>query len=273
MMKWKIAVLLGAVLMVIGQAAAQEQTTFEYENISFSYPSDLTIGVEAIEYSELVPQLSDSPFSITPAYTEFFLADYNNNAEAFHEPRILIYPTYNFETFQNNDFPVFTINGQRTMLQTILADTPELNDYVPPLIGESDPFEILPMLPIFNAVQVFRSQPEYVDFQNGSGIRYITYYSQAINPIIDSELFYTFQGLTDDSAYYIAAILPIQSGVLPTVIDDGFDIDAFSATYTDYISELVNTLDGLEGEAFSPSLETLDGVITSLFIDEAQPED
>lgn len=48
-----------------------------------------------------------------------------------------------------------------------------------------------------------RSEPD------GGGIRYLTQFGQAAGLITNPELFYTFQGLTDDGAYYVAAVFPV----------------------------------------------------------------
>ena len=52
----------------------------------------------------------------------------------------------------------------------------------------------IPVLPVIPAAQVFHVKPQYLDFKNGSGVGFVTYYSQAVNPITAKDLFYTFQG-------------------------------------------------------------------------------
>lgn len=74
--------------------------------------------------------------------------------------------------------------------------------------------ENLPFLPTFNAGQVFHSNERPFAFQNGTGIRFLTQYAQAPYPVNNFSLFYTFQGLTNDGKYYVAAILPINAAFL-----------------------------------------------------------
>ena len=74
--------------------------------------------------------------------------------------------------------------------------------------------ENLPFLPAFNAAQTFHSNEQPLTFQNGTGIRFLTQYGQAPYPVNNNSLFYTFQGLTNDGAYYVAAILPINAAFL-----------------------------------------------------------
>ncbi len=80
-------------------------------------------------------------------------------------------------------------------------------------------------------------------------------------------LFYTFQGLTDDGATYIAAIMPVASSILPA---DGqvipSDTEAFIANWPSY---LINTRDQLNAEPvhrFTPNLAALDALFSSLRI-------
>ena len=42
------------------------------------------------------------------------------------------------------------------------------------------------------------SQVQYLDFKNGTGVRYLTQFDQGILPINNYELVYTYQGLTSD---------------------------------------------------------------------------
>jgi hypothetical protein len=67
----------------------------------------------------------------------------------------------------------------------------------------------MPFLPLFNAAQVMHTHVQYLDFKTGQGLRYLTMFSQGIVPINNNELIYTYQGLTSDRRYYVAAVLPV----------------------------------------------------------------
>ena len=123
--------------------------------------------------------------------------------------------------------------------------------------------DTLPLLPLINAAQVIHSQAKYLDFQNGSGVRFLTQYGQDIFPIVNQHLFYTFQGLTQDGAYYVAAAFPIDAAGIPDEPDIS-DWEAFSAGYQDYLAETVTQLDALSSDQFEPDLALLDSVIQSL---------
>ena len=63
-------------------------------------------------------------------------------------------------------------------------------------------------LPLMNAVQQMHTRVEYVQFKGGEGVSYLAQYAQGPVPVNNGELFYTFQGLTDDGEFYVSAILP-----------------------------------------------------------------
>ena len=77
------------------------------------------------------------------------------------------------------------------------------------------PDQEIPVLPVYNAAQVFRAQVQYVNMQNGAGVRFVTMYSQGLMPATNKDVFYTYQGLTSDGAYWVSAILPVNAAFLP----------------------------------------------------------
>jgi hypothetical protein len=125
----------------------------------------------------------------------------------------------------------------------------------------------LPLLPLTNSAQVFHAQVQYLDFDHIQGLRFISQHSQDQHPIMLSpELFYTFQGITDDGAYYVAAFFPLTTTVLPDTIEVD-DWDAFHANYDTYLSETTAILDQLLLTEFTPDITLLDAVVTSLWVE------
>ncbi|MGD1993185.1 MAG: hypothetical protein PVI59_08340 [Anaerolineae bacterium] len=97
-------------------------------------------------------------------------------------------------------------------------------------------------------------------------MRFLTEHAQYYAPINNTDLFYTFQGLTDDGAYYVAAILPVAHPSLPadsSQIPEA-DPDAFADTYDTYTSDVALQLVGYAASEFTPDLELLDAMIVSL---------
>ena len=153
---------------------------------------------------------------------------------------------------ESNEFFGTRIDG----LRELLATKPDL------------PADEIPVLPWINAAQVFRAQVSYLDFQNGSGVRFITHYRQDAAPVTDEEIFYTFQGLTDDGAYYVVASFPLSTAVLPDTLS--FESQEFrefeQKNYEEYLREQVRVLEVLPSGEFEPDLAILDDIVASLEI-------
>jgi hypothetical protein len=128
--------------------------------------------------------------------------------------------------------------------------------------------DTMPYLPLYNAVQVMHTQVAYLDFKNGRGVRYLTQFDQAPLPINNYELHYTFQGLTGDGKYYVAAVLPVNLPGLPA--DANVDLDNppanFMEDFPKYLSDTVEMLSGQPASAFTPDLSGLDAMMASLEI-------
>lgn len=92
----------------------------------------------------------------------------------------------------------------------------------------------------------------------------------------NTDLFYHFQGVTDDGAYYILAILPITVPLLAETSDGGAplpaggipypyfaDPDADMRVYYLSVSDLLNVT---PPDAFTPTISQLDLLIQSMRI-------
>jgi hypothetical protein len=205
--------------------------------------SDLAQG-KTIETVAAVQPNDESPYwEIMPEHLLVTLEDYPVNGHLM-KPQIFVYPVAELSEFNES-------SGQMVLdLQTLLNDQQ---------VKESMPF-----LPLFNAAQVMHSQVAFVDFKNGNGVRYLTQFDQAPIPLNNMELIYTFQGLTDDGSYYIAAILPVTHPDLPddnkVSSDQEYQVEVFIADMT----ESVEKLGQLPGTSFTPNLLKLDTLIQSI---------
>jgi hypothetical protein len=127
----------------------------------------------------------------------------------------------------------------------------------------------LPLLPVFNAAQIFYSQAAVVQFQNGKGVRYLTEYAQSFAPINNKDIFYTFQGLTADGQYWVSAILPISNPILPGNGDNpptGQSWEDFSNSYESYIADIIAQLNAQSPGSFAPTINMLDALINSIVV-------
>lgn len=220
---------------------------------SMVVPTGLATGA----HTEDVPAFggTDVPsWEIHPAYSQTTLQDYPLKGR-FFEPQIFIFPAGEFA--QMSDGAAQAI----TDLKAVLASPSATPDH-------------MPFLPNFNASQVFYSNSRVLQFQGGTGIRYLTQYDQGFMPINNQELFYTFQGLTQDEKYYVAAILPVNASFLSAegspnspVPPDGIPFDwnnpESMAVYLESIKERLGSTDP---NAFTPTLPTLDVLVQSLSV-------
>ena len=189
-------------------------------------------------------------FDVNPQYTELTLTGYVLSGR-FFEPKIAVYPVQKFIELMPDAIP-----AKVSALQTLIGGGPT---------GAKG----LPLLPNFNAGQEFFAQYKVAAFVNGNGIRYLTQYSQFIDPINNHELFYTYQGLTSDGSYWISAILPISNPVLPADGNNppnGQTPEQFGNNFATYIADLTTQLNSQPAESYSPTITMLDGLVTSIMI-------
>lgn len=239
------------------------------ETISLSYDPGLSAQVTA-QSVPAVPVSDQILFSEAhPAYAQFLLVGYQDG-------RSFELPVFPFEAqvrvFQTAHFPGFGddlsqgfVNQKQALIDLLSTGLhPEL--CAQPLTTEAG----LPFLPWVNMKQTFCAQPEVVEFSSGKGIRYLTYYSQGPNPVLDQQVFYTFQGITNDGQFYVSALFPVETGIFPneapacTQCGDA-NYDPF-AEWTTVLAEQLLRLNALPAESFAPSLTVLDDVVRSVRI-------
>ena len=125
----------------------------------------------------------------------------------------------------------------------------------------------MPFLPLFNAAQVMHAHVQYLDFKTGQGLRYLTMFSQGIVPINNNELIYTYQGLTSDRRYYVAAVLPVTHPSLPADGNvSGKEPPEFTSDFTAYLANTAASLNTQPAESFTPNLTLLDAMMSSIEI-------
>jgi len=116
---------------------------------------------------------------------------------------------------------------------------------------------------------MFTAQVHAINFQNGHGLRFLTQVSQALLPVNNQDMFYYFQGITNDGQYYVQATLPINAPFLPANYNidtplpaDGvpFNMDDFG----EYIAAVTQKLNATDTFSYTPYLDALDSMMESL---------
>jgi hypothetical protein len=211
--------------------------------ISFFLDPALASG----SHCETIPEASgeDLPlFGINPQTTQVTLDGYIL-ADRFHTPRIQVFPVARFQELAPEQ-----VNPRLARLQELIS-------------GAAPGKETLPLLPVFNAAQMFKAQYSVVPFQNGKGIRYITMYGQAYYPVNNHDMFLSYQGLTADGKRWVSIVLPISHPSLPATGDPASgDMNNAEA----YFAQKAADLNGQPAGSFSPSLPALDALLQSIQI-------
>ncbi|MCS7060440.1 MAG: SH3 domain-containing protein [Anaerolineae bacterium] len=169
---------------------------------------------------------------------------------------------------------VFSVSAYRRIDLAFARIIDELNRVLTerPVEFTSD----IPVLPLFNAAQIFRARVRYLSFQNGIGIRFISAYVDELMPITNDNLFYTFQGLTADGRHYVSFFYPLKTAALPDNAGHTLaaqDIDAFIRDFDRYLIDAVNLVEGLPADQFTPDLAALDDLVASLQVAPSLPID
>ncbi|MBX2998064.1 MAG: carboxypeptidase regulatory-like domain-containing protein [Caldilineaceae bacterium] len=187
----------------------------------------------------------DVPYWVVlPAYTLVTLQGYPI-ADHLMQPQIFIYPVE--ELTEINEGAGQIVASLKTLLQS------------------PQEIQTLPFLPLYNAGQMMHTHLQYLDFQNGQGLRYLTQFSQAVVPINNYELIYTYQGLTSDGKYYVAAVLPVNHPSLPADVQiTGNEPPELTSDFDAYLANVVAALNPEAASSFTPDLTQLDAMMSSL---------
>ena len=219
-----------------------------YEGVSFSYDDALAANV----VGQVIPAAGEDvpDWAWLPTYIRFSFEGYAL-PETFHEPCILVFSAEDLAASE-------ILQNIAANIQRILAEKPDVPVGVFQGAGILPPMNAGPMMPA--------PQVAYFDFQNGAGVRFLTQMGQAYYPINNHDLFYTFQGVTHDGKYYVAAILPVSHPSLPADGSQipGGDFDAFADNFETYAAEVAAQLDAEAADSFAPSIVLLDEMMQSL---------
>ena len=226
--------------------------------VSMTIPTCLASDASGVIIPEENPGGDMPPFAFNPEYRKITLIGYPLTGK-FFEPIVQVYPVARFVELVPDVST--TVNGMQQLLNNHPAN-----------IQTGIPF-----LPIENAAQVFRAQVGYLNFQNGQGIGFLTEYAQYSAPVNNHDLFYTFQGLTNDGKYWISMLLPANAAYLQPAYNDNTlpaggvaapDMNSanFSNEMTAYYAAMVQKLNGTPADQFTPSLSCIAQFVQSINI-------
>jgi hypothetical protein len=224
--------------------------------VSFSLPACLAADASGVIVPEENPGADSPDFAVNPEYRKISLVGYPLS-DKFFGPIIQVYPLARYEELAPS------ISDTVAQMQQFLAAKPvEFQNGIP-------------LLPIENAAQIFHAQVNYLDFQNGHGIGFLTQYAQNYAPVDNHDLFYTFQGLTGDGKYWVSIFLPVNASFLQSEYNDTVlpaggiaapDMNSanLDSDYQTYYSAIVKKLNSTTMDQFNPTLFCINSMIQSL---------
>lgn len=240
------------------QSPSTTETTVTFGPLTLVVPPGVASGASGKDYPRM--DSDDAAWwQKTPGHLQVMLGDYYVLQGKFHQPQIYIYPAQAYAELVPAAFESIH------RLNNILGNP-----------GAPISADQLPTVPFINARQVFASNVQVVSFQNGAGVRFLTEYAQYAAPVNNHELFYHFQGVTRDGAYYVIAILPITVPVLAEASDPAATLPAGGIAYPDindpnadwqgYYTDVTDLLNATSSDTFTPAIEQLDLLIESMLI-------
>jgi hypothetical protein len=254
-----------ATLEVAPEATAEPTPVTEYPGaewveaggLRFLLPPEVANSVTETVV-EGVPFDPNVMFSSTyPGHARIDFVDYlpDSAPEITHnfnfQPTIYVFDTAEFETYVSEDgggYPA-QVGLLRGIIDGTIRRSPETQS---------------PYLPMINAAQIFHAREQVVRFNGGWGLVYLTTFAQDVYPVAEGTVQLTFQGITDDGSTYIAATFPLDTGYFPDEIPSDFDFEAFSAGYTEYLTETREALESLPADAFAPNFDALLALVGSI---------
>jgi hypothetical protein len=114
--------------------------------------------------------------------------------------------------------------------------------------------------------QQLNANVEYVDFKNGTGIRFVTVYGiQDAAPISNEHLVYVYQGITNDRQCYVTASFRLAHEGLEDYVQIPRDVyqDTSGIALAEYFSEHEQLLNS-QPEGYIPGLERFDLIMQSI---------
>lgn len=229
--------------------------TYMNEKVSFIIPVGLGNGLTG-EFVPAVAESDDMPWwEVAPEHIRITINGYDDSLGKFSQATITVYPIQGYTSAET----------AIQKLQAILASPSA------PLTKDT-----LPSIPV-NAARMIAARPQRLDFASGSGVRMLTQYGQAVGPISNNGLFYSFQGLTSDGKYYVIASLPTGAPFLaydmnatPPQPEDSipfsFNGNLDPSYYEDYMKAVEDRINATDAAVFQPSIDLLDALVQSITI-------
>lgn len=222
-----------------------------FGNVGLTYNGAFSRSVQA-DTVFAYQQSTDNPMmNSTPAYTEFVFDD--GKVQRFIKANLAIYPVSDYQ--KTDEEAAKRIANLQALLKDPSAVLPT----------------VIPVLPIYNAAQVFHANNKLLTFNSGKGIRFLTMYAQDVSPVTNDRLMYIFQGITTDGKYYVSAAFPVSSTLLADKYEDVKDFPDMNSSnagdlFQQYMKQTTDKLNKAAASDFTPNLDQIDAILQSINI-------
>jgi len=100
-------------------------------------------------------------------------------------------------------------------------------------------------------------------FQNGNGYRYLVAKSFSADPLSNTGMTYMYQGVTSDGKYFISFVMLVDAPFLAPYVGKTLNT---SEEFESYFQEVNNLVETSSGDQFTPSLNILDELVSSIIV-------
>lgn len=221
--------------------------------VSFYYDPSLAGGVSATiqpaaPYSDSLPYWEITSEQAVFTFENYLIGDH------LHTAAIRVFSLDEYVLAFDSEILI----DEAASLATLIADRDE---------AYQGQVAIFPQWP---AAEMMSSNFSYLDFNGGSGVRFLAQHGQAALPINNHEIAYIFEGFTSDHRWYVQAVFPINHPLLQADSSQipGGDYEAFveMSNYQAYITGIRDLLESQPDDSFTPNLELLDALVRSITI-------
>ncbi|MBC7813459.1 MAG: hypothetical protein H7175_20025 [Burkholderiales bacterium] len=231
-------------------------TTVQFENIGFEYASSLAWRVEGDVIAPIVDLEGVSMFGSQPGATQFSFPGFPDQ-NMLRESNLRVITVAEVPENANSYFEY--VDELQALLEQRLDFASDLN----PQDGGT--------AALLNRAERFMARPQYIEFDGGLGIRYLTYFSQGTATAVpNNKVYYVFEGMTDDGAHVITAVFPLTNAFPGTIAPldpsamQSEELDVLYPDYPEYLTQIMRGLEAQPASDFTPNLDTMDAMFRSL---------
>ena len=213
-----------------------------YHNVTFTIPLELNASASSstntdVEFPYINP--SGGPMA---EHDVFQITNYPVQGDGW-DTKIMVFKSSDYAAYGQQDAVTALLGGQ------------EANQPLPKALTHD-----------------FYAQPKLISFKNGHGLRYLTQVFNGMAPINNRDLFYYYQGITNDGAYFVSAIFHVKVSFLvadtdpnsPTPSDGVLFLRDPSQDISKYLGDITQKLSSTAPENYTVSLTLLDNLIESV---------